>query len=292
MSQLLIPEKVRQFYNKAPFPDYNLNRFNTKKDLEISAYPFASILDRSIPSNASIIDVGTGTGQLSALLSLRRNCVWGIDFSNSSLKKARALKEKLKLDSWHLKEVDILDKNAIESIEKKFDYVLCLGVLHHTKDPYQGFKNILTLLKPNGHIAVGLYNRFGRIPLHVRKILAKSMFKNNDAVKDWFIRMQIGKIEDAERARGWWSDQYLHPHESSHTIGEVLKWFKKNNIEYYQTIPSSTPFNEDDLEIGGAWNKYNESYPFSPIRFYKQFTWLWKTHHEGGYWMTFGKMKK
>lgn len=94
---------VQQFYNKTPFPDYELERFKSKEDLKITAYPFAKILDRSIPEDASVIDVGTGTGQLSAFLSLRRKCVWGIDFSDTSLNKAKALKQKLGLDTWHLK---------------------------------------------------------------------------------------------------------------------------------------------------------------------------------------------
>ena len=51
---------VQNFYNKTPFPDYELDRFNSKEDLQISAYPFAEILDRSIPKDASIIDIGTG----------------------------------------------------------------------------------------------------------------------------------------------------------------------------------------------------------------------------------------
>src|SRR3989344_5784323 len=112
-------EKVRAFYNATPFPDYELSRFNDREDLKISASSFAKIIDRSIPKDASIIDIGTGTGQLSAFLSLRRNNVWGIDFSDSSLNKAKKLKEKLKLDSWHLKKVDILDPKQIEDIGLK-----------------------------------------------------------------------------------------------------------------------------------------------------------------------------
>jgi len=248
----------------------------------------AKIIDRSIPEDASIIDVGTGTGQLSAFLSLRRKCVWGIDFSDASLKKANELKNKLNLDSWHLKKVDILDPKQIEEIGIKFDYVLSLGVLHHTGNAYQGFKNILPLLKSNGHIAIGLYNSFGRIPLKIRILLAKTIFKNNNKVKDWFIRMQIGDVEDKERARGWWNDQYLHPEETTHTVGNVLRWFRKNNIKYYQTVPSLIPFSSKNLEVAGVWNNIDEIYPYFPIRTYKQLAWIWKTHHEGGYFITFG----
>lgn len=284
-----IGQKVQEFYNKTPFPDYELGRFNSREDLKLSAYEFAKVLDRSIPEDASVIDVGTGTGQLSAFLSLRRKCVWGIDFSDSSLKKALTLKKKLNLESWHLKKVDILDIKQIEEIGIKFDYVLCLGVLHHTGNAYQGFKNILNLLKPDGYIAIGLYNKFGRMPLEMRKLLSRTAFKNNDKVKDWFIRMQIGDIEDKERARGWWNDQYLHPHETTHTIGEVLRWFRKNNIEYCQTVPSLNLLDKSNLEIAGVWNKTNEIHPYFPLRISTQLFWIWKTHHEGGYWITFGR---
>ncbi|MCH8003555.1 MAG: class I SAM-dependent methyltransferase [Nanoarchaeota archaeon] len=288
-NNIILSQKVRDFYNETPFPDYSLDKFNDIDELILASYPFAEILNRSIPKDASIIDVGTGTGQLSAFLSVGRKCVWGIDFSDSSLNKAKLLRQKLKLDSWYLKKVDILDEKQIDNIGMQFDYVLCLGVLHHTTNPYGAFKNILKLLKPNGFVAIGLYNKFGRIALKTRKLLTKTIFRNNDKVKDMFIKMQIGDIKDKERARGWWNDQYLHPHESVHTIGEVLKWFKKNDIEYYQTIPSLNFFDEGDMEIAGVWNRDNGKYPNLIKRAIKQLSWIYKTHREGGYWITFGK---
>lgn len=282
-----ISDKVQRFYNKTPFPDYDLARFESKEDLALAAYPFAKILDRSIPENASVIDIGTGTGQLSAFLSLRRNCVWGIDFSDSSLKKAKTLKEKLKLDSWNLKKVDLLNEAQIDAIGIQFDYVLCMGVLHHTADPYKGFQNILKLVKPGGCIAVGLYNSYGRLLLKKRIFLAKTIFKNNTAVKDRYIRMQIGDVEDKERARGWWNDQYLHPHESTHTVREVQKWFKKNGVEFHHTVPATSLFSESAFDIVGLWNK--TKVPPFPVQLYKQLGWIWSTNREGGYWITFGK---
>ena len=218
--------------------------------------------------------------------------MWGIDFSEGSLNKASLLKQKLVLNSLYLKQVDIMEPKQIESIGVKFDYVLCLGVLHHTPNAYAGFKNILKLLKTGGYLAIGLYNTFGRIPQKARILLTKAVFKNNTKVKDWFIRMQIGDVRDKERARGWWNDQYLHPHETSHTIGEVLRWFKKNKVEYYQTVPSLRFFDQSNMEISGVWNNYNESYPYLPVSFCKQLSWIWKTQHEGGYWITFGRKKE
>ena len=286
-----ISTTVQTFYNTTPFPDYELERFNSKEDLKLSAQSFSKILDRSIPSDASVIDIGTGTGQLATYLALRRKMVWGVDFSNKSLAKAQALKKKLGLDSLNLKKVDIIQPEEVRGIGTQFDYALCLGVLHHTGDPYQGFSNALKLVKPGGYIAIGLYNKPGRILLKIRRFLATKIFKNNKRLNDWFIRLQIGKTEDREKIRGWWNDQYLHPHESTHTVGEVLRWFRKNDIEYFQSVPSLNPFDESNLEIAGVWNRTGETYPNFLIRFYKQLEWIWKTHREGGYWVMFGRKK-
>tara|TARA_Y100000310_G_scaffold287834_1_gene312982 strand:- start:7620 stop:8495 length:876 start_codon:yes stop_codon:yes gene_type:complete len=285
-------KKVQEFYNKTPFPDYELSNFRTKEDLELAAYDFAKVLDRSIPKDASIIDIGTGTGQLSAYLSLHRDKVWGIDFSDSSLAKAKALKKKLKLDSWTLKKVDILDKKQIEEIKEQFDYVISMGVLHHTGNAYQAFQNILSLAKPRAYIGIGLYNTFGRLPLKRRIFLSKTIYKNNDKKKDKYIKMQIGDVADKERARGWWNDQYRHVHETTHTVGEVIKWYKKNNIEYYHTVPNTRLGDKSKLNIAGVWNKNGINTPNILVRAWKQLTWIWKTNKEGGYWITFGRFKE
>lgn len=235
-----IGDKVQEFYNDIPFPDYNLDRFNSTKDLAHNAYPFIRILNGSIPKDATILDIGTGTGQLSAFLSLSRDCVWGIDFSDKSLNKAKQLKEKLHLNSWNLKKVDILDKKQIEEIGIQFDYVLCLGVLHHTGDAYQAFQNIVKLVKPGGYIAIGLYNKYGRLAHKMRMLLSKTIFKGNEKKKEKYIKIQINNTTDTDRTKGWWHDQYLHPHETCHTIDEVLKWFKKMILNFYKPLPRPT----------------------------------------------------
>jgi hypothetical protein len=44
----------------------------------------------------------------------------------------------------------------------------------------------------------------------------------------------------AEKRRAWFNDQYRHPHESKHTIGEVLEWFDKCGLDFVRGIPSVT----------------------------------------------------
>jgi hypothetical protein len=39
-------------------------------------------------------------------------------------------------------------------------------------------------------------------------------------------------------------DQYKNPHESKHTVGEVLGWLSEAGFEFVHAIPNTVPFNE------------------------------------------------
>ena len=70
--------------------------------------------------------------------------------------------------------------------------------------------------------------------------------------------MRISRERDTEPARraAWLRDQYQHPEEHRHTVGEVQNWFNENGVEYVRTYPSAligaTP---DDLlaAAGDTW---------------------------------------
>ena len=47
-----------------------------------------------------------------------------------------------------------------------------------------------------------------------------------------------------KKKNSWFLDQYKNPSETSHTISEVMKWFKKNNIQYLSSSPIN--FNPED----------------------------------------------
>lgn len=285
-----IQEDIRSFYNRTPFPDFELNRFNTSKDLKEAAWPMARLLDFLIPQRASVIDVGCGTGQLAALLSLRGREVRGIDFSDSSIIKAQHLKEKLKLETLQVSKADILDPHTLKSIVNQFDYLLCLGVLHHTKNPAVAFQNILSLVKPGGVVVIGLYNKFGRVPLKIRRWLARSFWGKGRIWMSW-VKMQIGDLRDSEKIRGWWNDQYLCPYESSHTVGEVLKWFEEAGVDYLQSMPSVRLshcfFGDEPLDF--SCQKIRKSSLL--LRGLAQAIWIFSTHTDGGYWVTIGRKR-
>jgi len=119
--------------------------------------------------------------------------------------------------------------------------VLCNGVLHHTSDPHGGFSALVPLVKPGGHIVIGLYNRYGRLATNARRAIFRAT-GNRAKWLDPYLREGIGR----EKQRAWFADQYQHPHESTHTFGEVLDWFDAAGLRFVRSVPSFSPDNTEE----------------------------------------------
>jgi SAM-dependent methyltransferase len=130
-----------------------------------------------------------------------------------------------------------------------FDVVYTSGVLHHTTDPRASFASVARLLKPGGHVVVGLYNVYARIPHRLRRAVARLSGLR------WFPFDPILRDRQAEpdRREAWMRDQYMHPLEHRHTVGTVQRWFRENEIEYVRSYPNTLigqePLENDELFV-------------------------------------------
>ena len=234
--------KVKKFYEEYPFPNYKIDD-NQQRILERgNKNLFSKELKKFIGFNKSLIEVGSGTCQLSNYLAIgTNNKVCAFDSTLKSLKIGKEFADKNEIKNISFVRGDIFDKIFEKEI---FDFVLCNGVLHHTKNPYLAFCNIINCLKKNGYILVGLYNKIGRtrsrVIKNIYKIFGKKIPMKIDAVLRNIDKNSKDKIE------AWIRDQYLHPVESSHTFDEVLKWFEQNNIEFINSIPQCSLFQNSE----------------------------------------------
>ena len=80
-----------------------------------------------------------------------------------------------------------------------------------------------------------MYNKIGRLRTIIRKYISKLFGIKFLEIFDPTLKNL--KISNEER-KSWIKDQYFHPIESLHTLDEVLLWFKKNDIQYINSIPS------------------------------------------------------
>jgi len=209
--------------------------------------------------------------------------VMGADMSIASLTLGQTFKEK-----FDLKNVSFVQGNIFSLPFKpsSADVLICSGVLHHTPDPYKGFQELLKRVRPGGYIVIGLYNTYARIPLGLRKCLFKctgNVFRKIDA-------HMRRKDVDQSKKEIWFNDQYKNPHESWHSVDEVLKWFKKNDVEFVSGVPDIGGHIEGETPQN---QKLFENHPTgtSAQHILKQLGWAFTIGREGGLFVLTGRKK-
>ena len=235
---------VSAFYEQNPFPNYE--SIDSRASLVEKAREgiFGKALDTAIGENARILEAGCGTGQLSNFLGLcAGRQVFGADLCMNSLRLAHQFKVAQSIGN-----VTFLQMNLFRPAFKaaSFNVVISNGVLHHTADPFEGFRSIGRLVRAGGYIVVGLYNKFGRIPLDLRR----TVFNASGGRLIWLDSRLRDPSLSPPRWHAWFMDQYRNPHESKHTMDEVLGWFDETGFEFVNSIPSSSPFADRDQPRG------------------------------------------
>jgi SAM-dependent methyltransferase len=278
---------VNAFYEENPFPGFDLGKYRTRDDLARQASWWAHKLDAEIPFDADVIDAGCGTGQLACFLGLKGRRVLGVDYSKQSLANGESLRDKFHLDNVRFQRDNLLD---LSLPDKSFDYVFCNGVLHHTSDPYLGFQHLVRITRPGGYLVIGLYNTYGRMMLHVRRRLVRLQLKFDPGAKDRAIEKQLVRMEDdADRRNTWWVDQYEHPHESYHTVDEVLKWFRDNGVDYLRSFPKAELFSSSDFNKIFKPRRASRLFSGAMAHMLVQLGWVITQNKGGGYFVMVGQ---
>jgi SAM-dependent methyltransferase len=272
-------DAVRAFYDRAPFPGYpphdNLAAFRAAAERN----RFAQLLDRAIAPDALIAEVGCGTGQMSLFLARGDRTVIAADLSRASLQLGAAAALRYGVERVLFLESDLHRPGLRPGA---FDVVYCSGVLHHTPDSRRAFRAVADLVRPEGILIVGVYNRVARIPLRIRRAIGRlSGFR-------WvpFDPVLRGRRREPERYDAWLRDQYRHPEERSHTIGEVAGWFDENGLDYLRCFPS-TVLDDDSAELFAAAPD-----DWGVERVIAQLGWTVTLGREGGLFFSIGRRRR
>ncbi len=258
---------VKSFYKDLPFnftSDINfytknitqLNQIHEYKDLHF-------LLSNNNPTKKkikSIIEFGCGTGWLSNTISYyyQKN-VKGIDFTEKSIQKSREVAEALN-NNINFELADIFDYED----ENKYDLVISLGVLHHTKDCKGAFKKISKYVKKGGYLYVGLYHLYGRRPM-LNFLQGYNRWHGKESALKLFSVMNPN-MYDSLFCKSWFNDQVLHPHETQHTLSEVSEWIneigfklKSTSINKYKNLNQFSKDKLDNLEREKEISSYEKN---------------------------------
>ncbi|MGZ8901891.1 MAG: class I SAM-dependent methyltransferase [Limisphaerales bacterium] len=102
-----------------------------------------------------VLDAGVGAGRYADVVSSWGANVVGVDLSFAV---EAAFRNFLERPNVFIAQADIC---ALPFAPKSFDYIFCIGVLHHTPDARRYFLKLVPLLKRGGTIAIWVYPRDG-----------------------------------------------------------------------------------------------------------------------------------
>ena len=292
-----ISKKVRDQYEEHPYPRWRYAPTNLKTH-------FLSQLNHEIQPNVieinnkfnipKVLVAGCGTGRHIFIVKNYLNAnILGVDLSLTSLAYAKRKTEELGLKNIEFLQADILQLN---NLDRKFDVIECVGVLHHLKDPLAGLKVLLDLLEPHGLLKLGLYSEIARRHIiKAREFIKKNKF--NNTIKDIrnCRRMIINEKEEQllqhiSKGSDFYSissvrDLMFHVQEHRFTLPQISKILINLNLEFLgfadDTYIKKTRFSElfpnDKNNVSlDNWNQFEIDNPTAFRSMYN--FWVRKKH--------------
>jgi SAM-dependent methyltransferase len=195
--------KVRELYEAFPFPSRDPAAESptavpiTRTDIlgKLNHHGFGGRRDFTKGFRALVAGGGTGDAAIFLAAQLREADaeVVCLDLSGASLAVARqraALRGLEQRIQWI--RASILDLGRQEL--GRFDYVNCLGVLHHLADPDEGLRVLTDLLAEDGAMGLMVYGRYGRLDIYAMQDLMRLI--NRDETE---LPVQLANLKAALR---------------------------------------------------------------------------------------------
>ena len=114
-----------------------------------------------------------------------------------------------------------------------FDVVISNGVLHHTGDCRGAFRRIGRLVRPGRSSWSWASTTRTAGKLHYAR---RALFRWTGMAGRW-LDPHFGKIGAAGKREAGSRISTCHPHETCHTLDEVLGWMDEDGFEFVNSIP-------------------------------------------------------
>lgn len=223
---------IRDHYDELPF-DYLDSRWER---LFVTQSLFGELIQlvRRLPSEATLLDVGSGSGRLGEILRRHAGKIpISVDFSMASLRIACervggvcicALNENLPFSN------------------RSFDAITSFGVIHHSPAPYRCLEECARVLRRGGLLYLSVYNQNHRYRLIYQRIvpLLRKLHSGKGFLRSleplmrlaahiyhqifFFRDLGIQGILSSQISRILYHDQFLIPYAVFFTSDTILDW--------------------------------------------------------------------
>ena len=156
-------KEVRDYWQENPLLSFELKDLGSPaffeeldriKRRDIESFAFAYWAFDSF-KNKKVLDVGCGPGWLTAAYAQNGACVYALDLTLRALELTQKHLRFRNTDA-HLQQASA---EELPFKDNTFDLVVASGVLHHTPDTLQAFRECLRVTKPGGRAKITLYRK-------------------------------------------------------------------------------------------------------------------------------------
>ncbi len=237
--------KVKNQYEENPYPRW------TNLGLSIEPRHIKEVIEDinlnvdikkiNFSKNVEILIAGCGTGQhaITTASKYKNAEIFALDLSFNSLAYAKRKAKELKCENINFFQGDLL---SLKKVNKKFDIIESVGVLHHMADPLIGWATLTNCLKKDGLMLIGLYSEKARGNIaNVRKTInnlkIKTTKKNIINFRKDIFEKNNPQWETIKHSPDFYStsgvrDLLFHIQEHRFTIDIIRKKMKKLGLVF------------------------------------------------------------
>ena len=195
---------------------------------------------RAYRGDLTVLVAGCGTSQ-AVKHALRQPAaqVVGLDVSATSVRHTQALKRKHGLSNL---EVYQLPLERVGELKRRFDKIVCTGVLHHLPDPEEGLRAVREALEPNGAMHLMVYAAYGRAGVYMLQEYCRRLGIGHTEAEIQDLAMTLtalphghplarllGESPDFQR-RDALADALLNPQDRAYTVPQLLDLIERCDL--------------------------------------------------------------
>ena len=270
---------IKSQYEENPYPRWrytsfpinqSFHSFIKSKHLSIDNYPKKNKYE--------ILIAGCGTGhQVVQYSGIINSNICAIDLSASSLSFAKRTAYELEIKNVNFFNMDILDINLLN---KKFDFIICSGCLHHMQTPEEGLRSLLNVLNDDGLLYIGLYSKIARIEIHwVRQYIKKHLIEVSESnmikLRKKMLKSSNINFKEITRSIDFFSfsrfrDLVFNFQEHNFDIFELKNIFKKYKLTFLgfdrvnnaimERFKKRFPYENSEYDLN-CWNEFEKDNP-------------------------------
>jgi SAM-dependent methyltransferase/tetratricopeptide (TPR) repeat protein len=256
--------QVMRQYEENPYPRWTINPLN--------AFAADQARGRTIPTaerqaELDILIAGCGTGlhAVQVAQAYPNARLLAVDISLTSLAYARRKTRELGLRNIEYAQADILELGAID---RRFDIIESVGVLHHLGEPMAGWRVLVSLLRPGGRMCIGLYSNLARRV--IAEARAHIAARGYQATAGDIRRCRQDLMREAERwkmligvtdfySMSGCRDLLFNVMEHRFTIPEIAAFLNDNDLSFlaFEPFDDPTVIEKFHKQFPGAANEAN-----------------------------------